>query len=165
MIKWQYNNKQYKADGQGLINPGNHRVEVISARETWSKNGNEGIEIIYNVNGYSKKLKHYIWYDRNCTERTNQRLGEFFNSFDVQENEWNNCLLWVGKRGAVNVVHDEYKGHTIAKVAFCIKREFQDKLAAWAIEEANGQKGQVAVSNATLSGFVPPVMDFETFNF
>ena len=135
MLSWTYNKEQYNEESVSLINPGNHSVEVVSARETWSKNGNEGIEIIYYVNGQTKKLKHYIWYDRNCVERTNQRLGEFFNSFDIKENEWNNCLLWIGKRGAVNVVHDEYKGHTIAKVAFCIKREFQKNLPDWEFAE------------------------------
>lgn len=164
-MNWNYNSNHYSEENVSLINPGNHRVEVVSARETWSKNGNEGIEIIYNVNGYSKKLKHYIWYDRKCVERTNQRLGEFFNSFDIQQDEWNNCLHWVGKRGAVNVVHDEYKGHMIAKVAFCIKREFQGNLAAWGNENSGSQAPAAPVANHPFGGFNPPIRDIKDINF
>lgn len=164
-MNWNYNSNHFDEKSISLINPGNHRVEVVSARETWSKNGNEGIEIIFNVNGYSKKLKHYIWYDRKCVERTNQHLGEFFNSFGIQENEWNNCLLWVGKRGAVNVVHDEYKGHTIAKVTFCIKREFQDNLAAWGMETPRSQMPGYPVDSHPFGGLNPPIRDIKDFNF
>ena len=37
--------------------------------------------------------------------------------------------------GAVHVVHSEYKGRTIAKVAYCIERDKQDKLPEWQEDE------------------------------
>ena len=131
MLSWQYNNEQYNEENNSLINPGNYRVRIIDAKETIARNGNAGIEITLEVNGYTKKLKHFIWYNREHVERTNQRLGELFHSFDINEEERNSCESWLGKTGAVNVVHDIYKGHTIAKVAFCIKKDFQKNLKEW----------------------------------
>ena len=37
----------------------------------------------------------------------------------------------MNKMGAVHVIRSKYKGRTIAKVAYCIERDKQDKIPAW----------------------------------
>lgn len=164
-MNWQYNSKHYNEENLNLINPGNYKVKISSARETVAKNGNEGIEIIFEVNGYVKKLKYFIWYNRDFVARTNQLLGEFFESFSIIDNERNDCNYWVGKQGAVNVVHDEYKGHTIAKVAFCIKREFQNKLEAWKDYKFESNSNLISKVDNISSRSIPVSETFNGFNF
>ena len=59
---------------------------------------------------------------------TNQRIGDFFNSFGVTGSNLGNGKQWIGKVGAVRVKHEEYNGNMSAKVAYCINRKNQDKL-------------------------------------
>ena len=131
MIHWDYNANDYKANNSNLLEEGKYRVRVINAMETVAKNGTQGISILLEVNGHSSRLRHYIWYNRDYEARTNQLLGEFFNSFDIPQGEQKVCDHWIGKRGAVYVMHDVYKGRQIAKVAFCLPRDQQGSLPAW----------------------------------
>ena len=131
MINWDYNANDYKANNANLLDEGKYRVRILKATQTVAKNGTEGLEISLEVSGHSNKLRHYIWYNHDNKARTNQLMGEFFNSFDIAVEERNHCELWTGKKGAVYVMHDEYKGRTIAKVAFCLNRNQQEKLPEW----------------------------------
>ena len=38
---------------------------------------------------------------------------------------------WIGSVGAVRVKHEQYNGENQAKVAYCISRDRQEKLAPW----------------------------------
>ena len=38
---------------------------------------------------------------------------------------------WIGTVGAVRVKHEQYNGENRAKVAYCIARNRQEKLAPW----------------------------------
>ena len=129
-FNWNYNPNDYSANKANLLEEGKYRVRVIYAKPTMAKNGTEGLEISLEVCGHTNTLRHYIWYNRETPARTNQLLGEFFNSFGIQPGEMNDCGVWTGKDGAVYVVHDSYKGHVIAKVAFCIAREHHGNLPA-----------------------------------
>ena len=131
MINWNYNADDYTATNTKLLDEGEYRVRIINATETVAKNGTEGIEILFQVKGYSNKLRYYIWYNREHAARTNQLLGELFDSFEILPKEQKACENWIGKRGAVYVIHDVYKGRKIAKAAFCLSREQQAKLPAW----------------------------------
>ena len=122
-FNWNYNPNDYSATTSGLLEEGRYGVRVINAKQTVAKNGTEGLEISLEVCGQSNKLKHFIWYTRETPARTNQLLGEFFNSFDIKPGEVNSCDAWMNKQGSVYVVQDTYKGRRIAKVAFCIARE------------------------------------------
>ena len=130
-FNWNYNPDDYNANTAGLLAEGDYRVCISSATPTVAKNGTNGLEITLVVNGCNNNLRHYIWFNPNDVQRTNQKLGQFFNSFDIGETEYNSCGLWGDKRGAVHVIHSEYKGRTIAKVAYCIERNKQDKLPEW----------------------------------
>ena len=124
-FNWNYNSGAFSSE---ILAEGDYRVRITGATPTVAKNGTEGLEITFAVNGCNNNLRHYIWFNPNNARHTNQLLGQFFDSFDIGPNDQNDCAPWIRKEGAVHVVHAEYKGHTIAKVAFCISRELQDKL-------------------------------------
>ncbi len=160
MLNWNYNANDYNENHSALLAEGKYRVRIINATETVAKNGTGGLEITFEVNGHSNKLRHYIWYNRENVARTNQLLGEFFNSFDISEDERDGCEAWLGKIGAVYVMHDEYKGRTIAKVAFCLRRDQQDVLPEWQEKptKANNDYGMgedIEVSKGGASVFAP----------
>ena len=134
-FNWNYNPDDYTSNTSGILAEGDYRVCISSAMPTVAKNGTNGLEITLDVNGCNNNLRHYIWFNPNDVQRTNQKLGQFFNSFDIGPNEQNSCAPWVDKMGAVHVIHSEYKGRTIAKVAYCIERDKQDKLPAWEEDE------------------------------
>lgn len=131
MMNWNYNAADYKPNEIGLLRMGNHNVRIITAKQIFAKNGTEGLEISLEVYGYSNKLRHYIWFNYDYPGYTNMKLGEFFDSFGISENERNSFECWVGKVGVVNVAHHEYKGRMIAKVDFCIRKEFQKNVPEW----------------------------------
>ena len=98
---------------------------------TESRNGNTGLEIKLDVSGKAQKLWHYIWFDYDNERLTNQRLGEFFESFGITSSEQDNLDSWKGKYGGVRVKHTVYEGRTLAKVSFCLNREYQKRLPEW----------------------------------
>ena len=175
-FNWNYNPDDYNANASDLLAEGKYRVRVVNAKPTTAKNGTEGLEITLEVYGHSNKLRYYIWFNRETPARTNQLLGEFFNSFNIQPGETGNCDAWTNKEGAVCVVHDAYRGHTIAKVSYCIARHNQVGFPSW----NDGTCGrmyempqQVQMNNPVSSmpnehvQTVPPVrqMEFNGFTF
>ena len=146
MINWNYNADDYTATNTNLLDEGEYRVRIINATETVAKHGTEGIEILFQVKGHSNKLRYYIWYNREYAARTNQLLGELFDSFGILPKEQKACENWIGKRGAVYVMHDIYKGRKIAKTAFCLNREQQAKLPAW--EDDTPERNNISTTKA-----------------
>ena len=161
-FNWHYNPDDYNAPTSEILPEGDYRVCISSAMPTVAKNGTEGLEITFDVNGHNNNLKHYIWFNPNEVQRTNQKLGQFFSSFDIGPAEQNNCAPWVDKKGAVHVIHSEYKGRTIAKVAFCIKRDNQDKLPEWKDEVALDEMESAVVKPCVTTH---QFTSWEDFNF
>ena len=113
--------------------------------------GNEGYEITLSVNGYNSKLWYYLVLDRNDPKKTNQRIGDFFNSFGIADHSMGSGRQWIGKVGAVRVKHEEYNGSTSAKVAYVINRKKQDKLEPWKeIGGATAPVGGPVISDSEL---------------
>ena len=69
--------------------------------------------------------------DQRNPQQTNQRIGEFFNSFGISNTMLGNGKQWIGAVGAVRVKHEDYNGSPQAKVAYCISRNRQEKLVPW----------------------------------
>ena len=187
-FNWNYNPSDYKENNFRLLSEGDYRVRIINAVTTVSKTGTEGLEITFEVNGEYTNLKHYIWFNRDNVQYTNQCLGQFFNSFGIEESEQYICDSWIGKTGAVHVIHSDYKGKRIAKVAFCISRERQNNLPPWRNHDSavslknkegireNGYNGMTNKSSefGSMPGmpneYKPPVrptreMNFDGFSF
>lgn len=131
MANWNFDATQYKENDFQIIPVGDHRVRIADVNEKTFNSGNEGYEITLDVNGHGSKLWFYLVLDASNRERTNQRIGEFFNSFGITSPAMGTGKQWIGAVGAVRVKHEEYNGNQSAKVAYCINRGRQDKLAPW----------------------------------
>ena len=131
MAAWSFDPSMYEEQDFQIIPVGDHRVRIEEVVEKTFNSGNEGYEITLAVNGYNSKLWYYLVLDRNDPKKTNQRIGDFFNSFSITDHHLGSGKQWIGKVGAIRVKHEEYNGNTSAKVAYVINRKKQDKLAPW----------------------------------
>lgn len=131
MANWNFDPSQYNERDFAIIPAGDHRVRITEVVEKTFNSGNNGFEITLEVNGHNSRLWFYLVLDQSNPQQTNQRIGEFFNSFGISNTMLGNGKQWVGAVGAVRVKHEEYNGSQQAKVAYCIARSRQDKLAPW----------------------------------
>lgn len=131
MTNWTYNPQDYTANTFKPLNEGDYRVRISNATVQVFRNGKPGFEITLDVSGHNSKLWLYITLDPLNEKRTNQQIGAFFNSFDITDYNLDDCTRWIGKMGAVRVKHTEYEGRTMAKVAFCLSRDQQERLPEW----------------------------------
>ena len=136
MANWNFDATQYREQDFQIIPVGDHRVRIEDVIEKRFNSGNEGYEITLSVNGYNSKLWFYLVLDASNIERTNQRIGEFFNSFGITNTAMGTGKQWIGSVGAVRVKHEEYNGNMSAKVAYCIAKNRQDQLAPWRTSDA-----------------------------
>lgn len=123
-MAWEFKRIERQFD---TIPAGDHRVVIDSAEQAVSKNGNDMLVIKLRVSGYSSMLWHYIVFMDNHPEITNQKLTELFDSFDIEDGNFN-LASYVGKSGAAHVKIDD-QGY--AKVAWFIHKNKQDKLPPW----------------------------------
>ena len=137
-IQWQFSSADYEEKSFAPIPVGDHRVRIASAEEQTSGNGRQMIKLTLEVSGYSSTIWHYIVFMPDNQKLTNQKLGEVFNSFGIQQGNFN-LQSWVGKVGAAKVKHEDYNGEPNAKIAYFINKDRQDKLPAW--QEPNKSSG------------------------
>lgn len=130
MISWNFNANEYEETSFKPIPVGDHRMRVASAEEQTSNSGNQMIKLVLEISGYNSTVWHWIVFMPENQKLTNQKLGEFWNSFGIPQGNFN-LQSWVGKVGAGKVVHKEYNGNTNAKVSYFISKDRQDKLPAW----------------------------------
>ena len=131
MANWQFDPSQYKENDYQIIPVGDYRARIADVVEKQFKSGNEGYEITLDINGYNSKMWFYLVLDPADPAKTNQRIGDFFNSFGITSPAMGTGKQWIGMVGAVRVKHEEYNGTQSAKVAYCLARNRQDKLAPW----------------------------------
>lgn len=146
-ITWNFDTNEYEEVSFKPIPVGDHRVRIQSAEEQTSRSGKQMIKVVLDVSGYNSSIWHWIVFDPNNSKLTNQKLGELFNSFEIQPGNFN-LSNWVGKVGAAKVKHEDYEGQPSPKVAYFIGKEKQIKLPPW--QEPNNTNK--AGSNG---GFVP----------
>lgn len=130
MVNWNYNAADYEETSFKPIPIGDHRMRIASAEEQTSNSGKQMIKLVLEVSGYNSTIWHYIVFMPENQKLTNQKLGEFWNSFGMPQGNFN-LQSWVGKVGAGKVKHEEYNGNSSPKVAYFINKEKQDKLPAW----------------------------------
>ena len=131
MANWTFDPSQYEERHFEIIPVGDYRARIADVQEKTFKSGNSGYEITLNINGYNSKLWFYLTLDKSNPARTNQSLGDFFNSFGITNYSLGAGKQWIGSVGAVRVKHEPYNGENQAKVAYCISRDRQEKLAPW----------------------------------
>lgn len=150
MINWNFDSNDYTEQSFKPIPVGDHRVRIASAEEQISSAGNQMIKLVLDVSGYNSTIWHWVVFMPDKKELTNQKLGELWNSFGIQQGNFN-LQSWVGKVGAAKVKHEERNGETNAKIAYFISKDRQDKLPAW----QDGNNG----GNAGTQGFTPVDID------
>ena len=131
MATWNFDPNMYQETDFAIIPAGDHRVRIIDVQDRTFSSGNEGYEITLAVNGHNSKLWFYLVLDASDPKKTNQRIGDFFNSFGITDHSMGSGKQWIGKVGAVRVKHEEYNNTMSAKVAYVLNRKNQDKLAPW----------------------------------
>jgi hypothetical protein len=129
-ISWNFDNTQYTEQSFELIPVGEHRVRIAQAEESTSLAGNQMIKLTLEVSGHNGKLFHNLVFLTDRPDITNQKLGELFNSFEIQPGNFN-LASWIGKVGAAKVKHEVYNNENQAKVWFFIGKERQASLPAW----------------------------------
>ena len=129
-IDWNFNSSDYEETSFKPIPIGDYRMRIASAEEQTSGTGKQMIKLILDVSGYNSTIWHYVVLLKDNQKLTNQKLGELWNSFGIQQGNFN-LQTWVGKVGAAKVKHEEYNGITNPKVAYFINKDRQDKLPAW----------------------------------
>ena len=130
-MNWTFDPSQYSEKNFEIIPVGDYRARIADVVEKQFKSGNEGYEITLAINGYSSRIWFYLVLDKGNPERTNQSIGDFFNSFGITSYAMGTGKQWIGKVGAVRVKHEQYNGENQAKVAYCIGRDRQEKRAPW----------------------------------
>lgn len=154
MANWTYDPSQYQEKSFEIIPVGDYRARVADVAEKTFKSGNAGYEITLDINGYNSKIWFYIVLDPSNPQLTNQRIGDFFNSFGITNPAMGTGKQWIGNVGAVRIKHEEYNGNKTAKVAYVIARNRQDKLPAW-------QNGGTAPAPADNGVEIPSDLPFE----
>lgn len=131
MANWTFDPSQYQEKNFEIIPAGDYRARVEDVVEKTFSSGNQGYEITLSINGYNSRMWFYLVLDPSNVAQTNQRIGDFFNSFGITSPAMGSGRQWIGMAGAVRIKHEEYQGQTRAKVAYCIARNRQDKLTPW----------------------------------
>lgn len=154
-IFWNFNADDFEEQSFKPIPVGDHRVRIASAEEQRSSSGNQMIKLVLDVSGHNATIWHWLVFLPDNQKLTNQKLGEFWNSFGIDLGNLN-ITSWIGKVGAAKVKHEEYNGETNAKIAYFISKDRQDKLPAW-VEPSNkaGVTGQAPSTPVTSSDDVP----------
>lgn len=129
-ISWNFNAGDYSESNFQPIPVGDHRVRIAEVEELTSSNGNQMIKLVLDVSGHNSTLWHYIVFMQNNPQITNQRLGELWNSFGIQQGNFN-LPSWIGKVGAARVKHENYEGSIKPKVAYFIAKSRQDTMPPW----------------------------------
>lgn len=157
MANWTYDPSQYSEKNFTIIPAGDYRARVADVVEKTFKSGNQGYEITLDINGHNSKVWFYLVLDPSNTQLTNQRIGDFFNSFGITNPAMGTGKQWIGSVGAVRIKHEEYNGENSAKVAYCIARSRQDKLPAW--QNTTGTTATPAPISANVE--IPENLPFE----
>ena len=149
MANWTFDPSQYEERRFELIPVGDYRARIKDVTEKTFRSGNAGYEITMEINGYNSQVWFYLVLDPNNPQQTNQRIGDFFNSFGITSTAMGSGKQWIGAAGAVRIKHEEYNGQQTAKIAYCINRKNQEKLPAW--------KNASAAAPAVAPMDVPPI--------
>lgn len=139
MAIWTYNSNDYNARNFAPIPEGDYRVTITDVTEELFNSGNEGFKITLDVPNHKSKLWYYLVLDPREPKKTNQRIGMFFDSFAIQDEDLSHYNNWIGRDGAVRVKHNQYNGEIKANVAFCLSRSQQQKFPGFNSSYTNPQ--------------------------
>lgn len=114
----------YQREERPRLTPGDHRVEIVSVEEKESKAGNPMLVIGVRPNGSNIIINHYIVQGN---EWTNRNLTEFFDSFNIDDGDFE-LPTWVGAIGAARLKEDD---NGYLKIQYFISENRAEKLPPW----------------------------------
>ena len=129
MVNWIYNPADYGKPR--IITPGNYRVRIEKAEEQVAKTGKDMIKMTLKVSGQKNLVYHYFVFLPEDPEKTNDRLGQIFDSFGIEPGNLN-VFSWQGKVGAAKIINEpDNQGDMQNRVHLFIKRDKQGLLPPW----------------------------------
>ena len=123
-MAWQF--KREETEFEELAE-GRYRVAIVDAQMAVSKSGNDMLVIKLLVSGTRRNLWNYITFLDDRPEITNRMLTQFFDSFGIEDGNFN-LNSYVGKIGGCQVKHDD-EGR--ARVQYFLSKKQQEALPAW----------------------------------
>ena len=123
-MAWQF--KREETEFEELAE-GRYRVAIVDAQMAVSKSGNDMLVIKLLVSGTRRNLWNYITFLDDRPEITNRMLTQFFDSFGIEDGNFN-LNSYVGKIGGCQVKHDD-EGR--ARVQYFLSKKQQESLPAW----------------------------------
>ena len=121
-MAWQY--KREESTQFAEIPEGRYRAVIESAEKAVSSKGNDMLVIKMKVSGQTSSIWYYIPFLEDRPEVTNRMLTQLFDSFDIEEGNFN-LASYIGKAGGICVKHDE-SGR--AKISYLLSKKQQEEL-------------------------------------
>lgn len=145
-MAWQFKREESQFPE---IPEGRYRVAIVSAEMAVSKSsGNDMLVIKLAVSGTKANLWNYITFMDDRPEITNRLLTQFFDSFGIEEGNFD-LNTYIGKIGGCQVKHDD-QGR--AKVHYFINKKQQENLPPW--------QGDIPVAPALDASYDPDEVPF-----
>ena len=126
-----FNSNQITDTNFPLMREGDYRVRINKAAIAFDSNDEGRLEVILNVSGTARKLTYNICLNDGNEKFASNKLQAFYNSFGIKASEQDDLNSWAGKMGAVRIKHFQLQGKTLARIAFCLDKEYQKKLPKW----------------------------------
>lgn len=124
-MAWQF--KREETEFEELAE-GRYKVMIVDANMAVSKSsGNDMLVIKLQVSGSNRNLWNYITFLDDRPEITNRMLTQFFDSFGIEDGNFN-LKSYLGKVGGCQVKHDQ-EGR--AKVQYFLSQKQQEPLGPW----------------------------------
>lgn len=131
-MNWNFKREETQFE---TIPEGEHRCRIKEVEKAISQAGNDMLIVKLEVSGYKGLLFHYITFMNDRPEITNRMLTQLFDSFAIEDGDFN-IANWAGKAGGVMVRHDD---EDRAKVHYFLNKKRQESLPAW--KDAEGGSG------------------------
>ncbi len=120
-MAWQYKREETQFE---VIPEGRYRAIIESAEKAISQNGNDMLVIKMRVSGQTSSIWYYVSFLEDRPEITNRMLTQLFDSFGIEEGNFN-LASYVGKAGGINVKHDD-QGR--ARINYLLSKRQQEEL-------------------------------------
>lgn len=148
-MDWEFHREETVV---GLIPEGPHRIRINKVEKKVSAKGHQMLSFVFDVSGTNLKLFYNLVFLKEHPEITNRNLTSFFDSFlMIPEGDFN-IQNWVGKIGACNVRHEEYRGDKVARVNYFIKAQVAETLPPW---KETGVNPSATTSSTSEPNFMP----------
>ncbi len=157
MPVFNYNPEQYNPNA-GRLQRGKYRIRINTAETCRSRTGKDGYRFELAVSGSKKTLKYWLFLDLDNIEKTNQRLGRFFDCFGVEHKTiFEGCeAAWVGLVGAAFIDENDegYMG-----IKFLLGKEEQLTLPPSDFPPIEAFSAAPSIPNSAAPNYVPVSAD------